>query len=149
MADVEIAIHGRRYRLTCEDGHEDHVRALARDVDECVAELGAEVGEAGENWLLMLAALSFADEASAARAAQPAPAPPQAPEQQEQEAATRPYGAPPPMPSGIADPKVGARTALLLERASERIEALTEMIETETQALEEEAAALERAARAD
>ncbi len=67
MSDVTVTINRRPYRVACEDGQEDHLRSLARLVDERVAELTGSVGQVGDQRLLVMASLLFADDAADAR----------------------------------------------------------------------------------
>jgi cell division protein ZapA len=62
MAQVAIAINGRRYEVNCDDGEEDRLRQLAEAVDRRVRTLGAAVGEVGEVRLLLLTCLLMQDE---------------------------------------------------------------------------------------
>lgn len=64
MPSVEVTIHGRKYRMACEEGQEEHLRALAENFDRRIAELKADVGEIGDARLTVVAALTLADELS-------------------------------------------------------------------------------------
>jgi len=64
MAQVSVAVNGRFYAITCDDGQENRIRRLAQYVDAKVGEFVAGVGQAGEARLLLLAALVIADELS-------------------------------------------------------------------------------------
>ena len=64
MAHVNATIAGRQFRLACEDGQEDHLLALAKDMDERIAQLRAKFGEIGDTRLTVMAALMVADELS-------------------------------------------------------------------------------------
>jgi len=64
MAQVNAAIAGRQFRLACEDGQEDHLQALARDIDQRIIDLRAKFGEIGDTRLTVMAALMLADELS-------------------------------------------------------------------------------------
>ena len=66
MAHVNATIAGRQFRLACEDGQEDHLLALAKDMDERIAQLRAKFGEIGDTRLTVMAALMVADELSEA-----------------------------------------------------------------------------------
>lgn len=68
MAQVTATIAGRQFRLACEDGQEEHLLALASDVDSRIAELRRRFGEIGDTRLTVMAALMVADEVSEARA---------------------------------------------------------------------------------
>lgn len=62
MAEVEITINGRAYRLGCDDGQEEHLQALAGYVGQHVEELADTVGQIGDARLLLMASLLIADE---------------------------------------------------------------------------------------
>ena len=62
MPTVNATIAGRQFRLACEDGQEDHLQALARDIDERIVELRKKFGEIGDTRLTVMAALTVADE---------------------------------------------------------------------------------------
>ena len=64
MAQVDVAINGRNYRVACDDGQEDHLRQLAEYVDRRVMELVASVGQIGEARLVVMVSLLIADELS-------------------------------------------------------------------------------------
>jgi cell division protein ZapA len=64
MAHVNATIAGRQFRLACEDGQEDHLLALAKDMDERIAQLRAKFGEIGDTRLTVMASLMVADELS-------------------------------------------------------------------------------------
>ena len=66
MATVNATIAGRQFRLACEDGQEDHLQALAKDIDQHIADLRAKFGEIGDTRLTVMAALTVADELSEA-----------------------------------------------------------------------------------
>jgi cell division protein ZapA len=68
MAQVTATIAGRQFRLACEDGQEEHLVALASDIDGRIAELRQRFGEIGDTRLTVMAALMVADEVSEARA---------------------------------------------------------------------------------
>jgi cell division protein ZapA len=62
MANVGVVINGRTYELTCNDGQEQHLKALANDIARRVDDLVKTVGQAGENRLLLMVSLLIADE---------------------------------------------------------------------------------------
>ncbi|MBI2713356.1 MAG: cell division protein ZapA [Rhizobiales bacterium] len=66
MATVNATIAGRQFRLACEDGQEDHLQALAKDIDQRIVDLRAKFGEIGDTRLTVMAALTVADELSEA-----------------------------------------------------------------------------------
>jgi len=62
MASVNATIAGRQFRLACEDGQEDHLQALAKDMDERIAQLRGKFGEIGDTRLTVMAALMVEDQ---------------------------------------------------------------------------------------
>jgi cell division protein ZapA len=62
MASVNATIAGRQFRLACEDGQEEHLQLLARDMDERIEGLRKQFGEIGDTRLTVMAALMVADE---------------------------------------------------------------------------------------
>jgi cell division protein ZapA len=61
-ATVTVTIVGRSYEVTCDPGQEDYVRRLSEEVDRRAAALLRNVGNVGEARLLIMAALTLADE---------------------------------------------------------------------------------------
>lgn len=68
MPVVNVDVNGRPYAVGCEEGQEEHVRALARQFDRQVQDIAGQVGAVGELRLFLLAALTTADEFSDTRA---------------------------------------------------------------------------------
>ena len=62
MGQVNATIAGRQYRLACEDGQEDHLLALAKEIDTRIIDLRRKFGEIGDTRLTVMAALMLADE---------------------------------------------------------------------------------------
>ena len=62
MAQVNVTINGRQYRMGCEDGQEDHVTRLAEEIDSRIEQLRGAHGEIGDQRLTVMAALTVADE---------------------------------------------------------------------------------------
>jgi cell division protein ZapA len=67
MAQVSVTIGGRVYRMACDDGQEDHLMRLARDLDQKLAQLREAFGEIGDTRLAVMAAIMVADEFSESR----------------------------------------------------------------------------------
>jgi cell division protein ZapA len=67
MAHANVTINGRRYRMACDDGQEQHLADLAQDFDQRIAKLRENFGEIGDMRLTVMAALIVADELSEAR----------------------------------------------------------------------------------
>jgi len=62
MAQVDITVNDRVYKVTCEDGQEDRLQQLAGHIDRHVGDLAAELGQIGDARLMLLAALTVCDE---------------------------------------------------------------------------------------
>ena len=62
MPLVNVMVNGRAYTLACDEGEEDHLKELAAHVDEKVKELLGNVGQVGDQRLLLMASLLIADE---------------------------------------------------------------------------------------
>ena len=68
MTQVTVTINSRQYRMACEDGQEDHLRQLCADLDRRIGELRQRAGEIGYDRLLVMAAVTVADELAEAGA---------------------------------------------------------------------------------
>jgi cell division protein ZapA len=62
VGQVNLTVNGRSFAIICDDGQETRIRRLGQYVDAKVAQFVDSVGQAGEARLLLLAALSIADE---------------------------------------------------------------------------------------
>jgi cell division protein ZapA len=62
MADVNLSVGGRLYRLSCHDGEEAALRAAAELLDARCRDLAAALGTVTEARLLLMAALVLAGE---------------------------------------------------------------------------------------
>ena len=62
MGQATITINGRTYRLQCRDGEEARLLALSDIVRLRVDNLAGEFSAAGDDRLLLMAALMLADE---------------------------------------------------------------------------------------
>lgn len=62
MPQVNVRINGYSYTVGCEDGQEQHLVAMAREVENRIDSIKALGGQSGEARLLVLAALLMADE---------------------------------------------------------------------------------------
>jgi cell division protein ZapA len=69
MGQVSVPVNGRSYAISCDDGQETRIRRLAQYVDAKVNGFVANLGQVGEARLLLLAALTIADELSDANEA--------------------------------------------------------------------------------
>lgn len=66
MPLVNVMVNNRAYTIACDEGEEEHLKALGADVDGKVRELLSAVGNVGEQRLILMAALLLADEVHAA-----------------------------------------------------------------------------------
>jgi cell division protein ZapA len=62
MAQVNVTINGRQYRMACEDGQEDHLLRLARDLNQRIEAMRVQFGEVGDMRLAIMAAIVVSDE---------------------------------------------------------------------------------------
>ncbi len=113
MAQVTVRINGFAYTIGCEDGQEEHLRAMAGEVEKRVESVKALAGsQAGEAKLLVLAGLLMADEmhdaAIALAAAERAP----------------------PRAAAPVAPKTDAALARTLARLADRAEEIAASLET-------------------
>jgi cell division protein ZapA len=67
MAQVSVTIDGRRYRVACNEGEEARLESLAGMIDDKIGELRASFGEIGDQRLVVMAALTIADNLAEAR----------------------------------------------------------------------------------
>jgi cell division protein ZapA len=104
MAEVDLFIAGRSYRVACRDGEEDSLRKAAALVDAKSREALAGLGTLSEARQLLFASLLLADEmVDGGRAA------------------------PEPPPAPTLDPALAERA----ERVAERLESLAQALEAE------------------
>lgn len=62
MNYVNVTIGGRQYRMACEVGQEARLTQLASELEALVERLRARFGEVGDQRLIVMAALTLADE---------------------------------------------------------------------------------------
>ena len=62
MTHVNVAINGKQYRMACEEGQEDQLNTLAKDLDKRVEQLKKNFGAIGDMRLIVMAALTMGDE---------------------------------------------------------------------------------------
>lgn len=62
MAQVTLRINGFSYVLGCGEGEEDHLLAMAAEVDKRIESIKAQAGQSGEARMLVMAALMMADD---------------------------------------------------------------------------------------
>ena len=61
MAQVNLTVNGRVYRMACEDGEEEHVARLGERFDEAIKELRGVLGEIGDQRLMVMAGILMTD----------------------------------------------------------------------------------------
>ncbi len=62
MANVSIKFNGKEFLLSCEDGQEDHLENLLIQINQKFNELKNDLGNLGENKLLLITAVKVMDE---------------------------------------------------------------------------------------
>ena len=62
MANVNIKFNGKDFLLSCEDGQEEHLEELALNLNNKFESLKSELGNIGENKLLLITAIKVMDE---------------------------------------------------------------------------------------
>src|SRR5437588_11778052 len=67
MPQVSVNIGGRPYRLACNAGEEPHLEGLAKTVDDKIGEMRGSFREIDDQRIVVMAALSLADELFEAR----------------------------------------------------------------------------------
>lgn len=67
MPQVTVSINGRVYRVGCDDGQENAVGDLARDIDRRISSYKSSFGEVGDMRLMLMAAMEIGDELADAR----------------------------------------------------------------------------------
>ena len=62
MANVNIKFNGKEFLLSCEDGQEEHLEDLLIQINQKFNELKNDLGNMGENKLLLITAVKVMDE---------------------------------------------------------------------------------------
>ena len=106
MATVNLDIGSRRYAVSCRDGEEEHLRALAALVDKRTQDAAEALGSLSESRLLLFTSLLLADDL-----------------QDKKDGKTVAPAEPAPVPQ--VDPAL----AEALERLAERVESLADRLE--------------------
>jgi cell division protein ZapA len=101
MAQVTVRINGYAYTVVCQDGEEEHLEAMAGEVERRIESLKATAGPSGEARMLVLASLLMADDLY------------------EMRKSLRAAQAGQPVATAAADPKLGRRLGKLARRAEE------------------------------
>ena len=61
MAEVDITINRRSYRISCKDGEEERIKSLATLINNQVQKLSEKIGQLGEARMILLASLVLLD----------------------------------------------------------------------------------------
>ena len=61
MAEVDITINGRSYRISCKDGEEERIKSLSSLINDQVKKLSEKIGQLGEARMILLASLVLLD----------------------------------------------------------------------------------------
>jgi len=62
MAQVTVRINGFAYTIGCNDGEEQHLLAMANEVEKRIDSIKAAAGQSGEARMLVMAGLLMADD---------------------------------------------------------------------------------------
>jgi cell division protein ZapA len=62
MANVSIKFNGKEFLLSCDDGQEEHLEELLIQINQKFNELKNNLGNLGENKLLLITAVKIMDE---------------------------------------------------------------------------------------
>jgi len=116
MSEVTLTINGRGYKISCEDGQEDHLLRLAEFVDSRLQDVVSSVGQVGQDRLLVMAIILIADELSDALA-------------EVGVARSNPDAETVQRLQGEATEKAEAKTAHVFQLLAHRIETIAECIE--------------------
>ena len=62
MANVNITFNGKEFLLSCDDGQEEHLIELAEKLNNKFVNLKSQLGNIGENKLLLITSIKVMDE---------------------------------------------------------------------------------------
>ena len=62
MGNVNIKFNGKEFLLSCDDGQEDHLKELSIHLDKKFENLKNDLGNIGENKLLLITSIKIMDE---------------------------------------------------------------------------------------
>jgi len=62
MANVNIRFNGKDFLLSCDDGQEEHLEELLTHINQKFSDLKNELGNIGENKLLLITSVQIMDE---------------------------------------------------------------------------------------
>lgn len=61
MAQVNVTINGKVYRMACDDGQEKHLETMAEQVNATIEQLRGSFGEIGDQRLTVMTAITMCD----------------------------------------------------------------------------------------
>ena len=62
MANINVKFNNKDYLLSCDDGQEEHLKELANHLDSKFNELKKNLGNIGENKLLLITSIQMVDD---------------------------------------------------------------------------------------
>lgn len=62
MPNVDVEINGKKYRMSCEDGQQEHLLGLAEQFNARVEGFKGDFGEIGDTRLTVMAGIAVLDE---------------------------------------------------------------------------------------
>ena len=62
MPNVDVEINGKKYRMSCEDGQQEHLLGLAEQFNTRVEAFKGDFGEIGDTRLTVMAGIAVLDE---------------------------------------------------------------------------------------
>ena len=62
MANINVKFNGKEFLLSCDDGQEEHLEELSYNLNKKFEELKSDLGNIGENKLLLITAVKVMDE---------------------------------------------------------------------------------------
>ena len=62
MANVNVKFNGKEFLLSCDDGQEEHLEELSINLNKKFEDLKSELGNIGENKLLLITSIKVMDE---------------------------------------------------------------------------------------
>ena len=62
MANINVKFNGKEFLLSCDDGQEEHLEELSYNLNKKFEELKSDLGNIGENKLLLITSIQVIDE---------------------------------------------------------------------------------------
>ena len=62
MANINVKFNGKEFLLSCDDGQEEHLEELSINLNKKFEDLKSELGNIGENKLLLITSIKIMDE---------------------------------------------------------------------------------------